>query len=423
MKRRVYLKLFPKQTKFVYSEALETLFLGGVGSGKTHAGGVRTLLMALRFPDEPGLIVANTYAQLRHSTLPPFFKVLELIGLDYHWSESKKEIAIYAGKKIIVRTYSLDKPGRVRGQTVPWIWVDEARDMSLDSYEELLKRCRGEREYLPISITTSPPELPHWLFDLFEGKCDGVNKFMIRVKTKENLFLSKTYVDRLTSTLSADKAAQELMAEWGIRGEKTFPYWGNDNITDYVYNETLPVFVTIDFGYRRPAIIVTQVPTFDLYEPEINIVDAWLPENKTTSDICYWLEKYKGKIAEFFGDPAGDSVNEMTHFTAVEEIKNKFPGVRFRYPTTPKQRSKPNGTEVLRRLILNAKGYRSLRISRDLVNKKPGEYTSVYMALKNLVYPKLETGRLDEKYFKDGTNDHPVDALRYQMVMQFYREN
>jgi len=28
----------------------------------------------------------------------------------------------------------------------------------------------------------------------------------------------------------------------------------------------------------------------------------------------------------------------------------------------------------------------------------------------------------DEKYFKDGTNDHPVDAFRYQAVIQFYRE-
>lgn len=53
---------------------------------------------------------------------------------------------------------------------------------------------------------------------------------------------------------------------------------------------------------------------------------------------------------------------------------------------------------------------------------KPGEYSSVYSEFKNLVYPKLETGRYDENYYKDGTNDHPVDSFRYQAVMQFYRE-
>jgi PBSX family phage terminase large subunit len=420
--RNVDINLYPKQAYFVGSESLMSLFMGGVGSGKTHAGAVKSLMLSLRFPNESGLIIANTYPQLRHSTLPPFFKILDEANIGYNWSEGKKELYIFAGKKLTIRTYSLDKPGRVRGQTVPWVWADEARDMTWDSFEELLKRTRGTRDYLPVFITTSPPEIPHWLYDTFEGKCDGVNRYMIKAYTTEDKYLSQTYTNRLFATLSAERVAQEIYAEWGVRGEKVFLNLGQHNITDIGYDPALPVFITIDFGYRRPAVIVSQVHSFDLYEPLIVIVDAWLPENKTTTDIAEWLTKYQGKIGGLFGDPSGDSANEMTHWTAVEEIKYKFPGVKFRYPSTHKQTSVPNGTEVLRRLVKNARGHVSLKINKDLVVLKPGEYASVYSALKNLVYPKLETGRYDEKYFKDGTNDHPVDALRYQAVMQFYRE-
>ena len=58
----------------------------------------------------------------------------------------------------------------------------------------------------------------------------------------------------------------------------------------------------------------------------------------------------------------------------------------------------------------------------DWIKNDNREYASVYSAFKNLVYQKFETGRYDERYFIDGTNDHTVKAFTYQAVMQFYRE-
>jgi hypothetical protein len=54
----------------------------------------------------------------------------------------------------------------------------------------------------------------------------------------------------------------------------------------------------------------------------------------------------------------------------------------------------------------------SLKINKELVILKSGEYASIYYAMKNLVYPKLETGRYDEKYFKDETNDQPSICVK-----------
>ncbi|MEJ2658183.1 MAG: hypothetical protein P8012_13485, partial [Desulfobacterales bacterium] len=158
---------------------------------------------------------------------------------------------------------------------------------------------------------------------------------------------------------------------------------------------------------------------FNPYRPSVRVVDGWLPENKTTEDLGHWLEKYRGRMAGIFCDPAGDAANEMTHYTAVEQLANTFPGVKIAYPTSMKQRSIQNGTELLRRLIRNAKGEVALQFSRSLVNKREGEYTSVFGAFRHLKYPEIGQKRVDDKYFKDGTNDHPVDAFRYGMVMQF----
>jgi hypothetical protein len=50
--RNVDINLYPKQAYFVGSEALMSLFMGGFGSGKTHAGVVKALMLSLRFLNE-----------------------------------------------------------------------------------------------------------------------------------------------------------------------------------------------------------------------------------------------------------------------------------------------------------------------------------------------------------------------------------
>jgi len=56
------------------------LFLAGVGSGKTHLGGV-IIYNLLQFPQLKGFIAANTYDQLNTSTFTRIAEVLTSFGM------------------------------------------------------------------------------------------------------------------------------------------------------------------------------------------------------------------------------------------------------------------------------------------------------------------------------------------------------
>ena len=68
------------QLQFLLSTLPELAFVGGIRSGKTWAGCSWVLMMLQRYPGCTGLVCANTYPQLRDSTLPTMFSVLDKWG-------------------------------------------------------------------------------------------------------------------------------------------------------------------------------------------------------------------------------------------------------------------------------------------------------------------------------------------------------
>ena len=63
MTNTLNLKLLPKQFDFYRDRSFASLFVGGVGSGKTWIGARKALHRALENPETLGLIAANTHAQ------------------------------------------------------------------------------------------------------------------------------------------------------------------------------------------------------------------------------------------------------------------------------------------------------------------------------------------------------------------------
>ena len=65
--RHATLRLFPRQMRFVKSAAPYPSYIGGIGSGKSFAGGAKVISRLGR--KELGMIAAPTYQMLRDSTL------------------------------------------------------------------------------------------------------------------------------------------------------------------------------------------------------------------------------------------------------------------------------------------------------------------------------------------------------------------
>jgi len=139
----INLRMSPKQFEFLSDETFLSLFVGGVGSGKTWIGARKAFYRAMRYPRAVGLIAANTHAQLHQSTLPQLWDAIREHGLadqkdfvynrhppDFWKTHSKfKEhngvISFRNGAQIVLKTLIVWQS--VLGLTLGWAWLDESR--------------------------------------------------------------------------------------------------------------------------------------------------------------------------------------------------------------------------------------------------------------------------------------------------------
>ena len=139
MSKEAKLFLSPAQANFVGSSSTYTLFCGGVGSGKTHAGAVWAMLMALQYPKTKGIITANSYSQLKKATLSKFFQILSENGVEYQYKSQDGVIMIGDTE---IYALSAEKYDLARGVEVGWIWSDECAFYKKEAFDVFLGRIR-----------------------------------------------------------------------------------------------------------------------------------------------------------------------------------------------------------------------------------------------------------------------------------------
>ncbi len=157
------------QAEFIMdTKTRHTGFVGGLGSGKTWSGSVKTVLYALGNSGCLILVCAPTYRQLRDSTMREFFSVLpnELIE---NFNKSEYELKLKNGTEVLFR--SLDNYDSIRGIQAAFIWIDEANLISLKAWRVVVGRLRQPGFPHRSAITTTPRgKTDNWLYDEYVTK-------------------------------------------------------------------------------------------------------------------------------------------------------------------------------------------------------------------------------------------------------------
>ena len=192
------------QYQFLRSPARYRAFVAGVGSGKTYAGVLASLVACQRA--ERGAIVAPTYPMLKDVVLPTFREIAE-DGID-----TLNKADLYAemgnGSKVLFR--SADKPERLRGTNLGWAWVDEAALVGEDTWDILLGRLRLDpgRAWL-----TTTPKGHNWVYDRFIDNPDDEHQ-TVRASTRDNPHLPDSYVESLEEQYTERFRRQEIEGEF-----------------------------------------------------------------------------------------------------------------------------------------------------------------------------------------------------------------
>ena len=159
------------QLDFINDMAKETVFAGGVGSGKTLSGAFKALVLSHAFPGTVGLVGRQTYRALEDTTkkvmvygddkpavIPP-----ELVE---HKSEAENRWVLKCGSEILFRSLESHNIEKLLSLNLGWVYVDELTETTMRLWLTLLGRLRhpvGPR----IAWGTTNPNGHDWVWKRF----------------------------------------------------------------------------------------------------------------------------------------------------------------------------------------------------------------------------------------------------------------
>lgn len=208
---KTLLKATDPQKVFWDDKAKFTAFIAGIGAGKTFAGACKALSMPA---NSVGMVLAPTFPMLRTASLRSFMDIARPAGLIRSFNKAEYEMTLVGNRTIYWR--SADKPDRLRGPNLGWIWLDEAAMMSKETWLIAIGRLRQSpgRAWM----TSTPRGTRHWLYELVKKSQISVT----HATSSSNFFNPEDFVTSVSGVGSADWQRQELMGEFVEPGGTLF---------------------------------------------------------------------------------------------------------------------------------------------------------------------------------------------------------
>lgn len=210
------------QEKFFKAGPQPTLFLGGVGAGKSYIGIMKMLYLLDEYPGSRGVIVRQRFNQLKKTTSATLWKMLPKDHVARR-NDNEGVVQLTNGSQLLLM--HLDKADSIENMKsleLNFAYVDQAEDVSSEAYDVLLERVgrwsgalkRGgwPSDWLYITETGEPipppyvfisaysPGYDHWITSRFwenGGERERYRKegyIYFTGSTRENPNLTKHYV-------------------------------------------------------------------------------------------------------------------------------------------------------------------------------------------------------------------------------------
>lgn len=333
-------KLLPKQREFIevpHDYSLDVaVYQGGFGSGKTFAGSLLGILLALKFPKIVGLVGALTFPMVRDTTLETYFEHLNNMGFkerkNYTYSKSESRISFKNGSKILFRHF--EQPSKLKSLNLGFVQIEEMSDVPESTFLMLLGRLRQKIQpqwqnfRYRLFGHTNPEECKGYIYKHFvEAK--NPNYRLIIAPTSQNVYLPDGFVDELKRLYDEDYYRANVLGEWvDTNTNLVVKDFDNENVFEANHNPLLPLHITCDFNVDPMCWIFAHKSDENVY-----FLDEIALENTTTAKACdVFYEKFKnheGKII-INGDASGDNRTCTSEYTNYVIIRKKLEAFGFK---------------------------------------------------------------------------------------------
>lgn len=306
------------------------VYQGGYGSGKTFAGSLLGILLALKFPGIRGLVGAQTYTLVRDTTLQTYFEHLDNFGFtegkDYDWSSSLQKLTFKNGSEILFRHF--DEPNKLKSLNLGFVEIEEMSDIPYDTFKMLLGRMRQKVKKSWKDFTyrifghTNPETCRGWVYKTFKEN-KSPNYRLISAPTTQNIYLPKGFCDELKKVYDEQYYNIFVLAQNGeYNNGLVIKDFSDENIKEITYQPEMDLHISCDFNVD-PMCWVFAHKTDD----KVFYFDEIAMENTTTAKACdEFYRRYpnhKGKII-VNGDASGDNRNCTSEYTNYVIINKKL---------------------------------------------------------------------------------------------------
>lgn len=306
------------------------VYQGGYGSGKTFAGSLLGILLALKFPGIRGLVGAQTYTLVRDTTLQTYFEHLDNFGFtegkDYDWSSSLQKLTFKNGSEILFRHF--DEPNKLKSLNLGFVEIEEMSDIPYDTFKMLLGRMRQKVKKSWKDFTyrifghTNPETCRGWVYKTFKEN-KSPNYRLISTPTTQNIYLPKGFCDELKKVYDEQYYNIFVLAQNGeYNNGLVIKDFSDENIKEITYQPEMDLHISCDFNVD-PMCWVFAHKTDD----KVFYFDEIAMENTTTAKACdEFYRRYpnhKGKII-VNGDASGDNRSCTSEYTNYVIINKKL---------------------------------------------------------------------------------------------------
>ena len=339
---------------FMREACLVRGLMGPVGSGKSSACCWELFRRACtQAPDNNGvrrsrwLIIRNTYAELKHTTLKTFQDWFppHLFGGSFTATPPMVQVMAFADVHAEFIFLALDHDADVRklkSFECTGAWVNEASEVSWQAIRTLVERCGrypskrdGGASWRGIIMDTNPPHDGHWWFKKFEEEQpEGWAVFKqpsgLSPDAENTENLPSDYYQQIVAASGGDQDLVDVMVHGKYGAIKVgHPVFG------HVWDERLhvaeptppdkhkPVIIGLDFGLTPAAVFLQQKPN-----------GVWHCYGELVPEGVMGAEQFAPVLAEvmatnfereqpfiLWGDPAGGQRNQADARTAFDVFK------------------------------------------------------------------------------------------------------
>lgn len=421
-------KLLDAQRKFLeipHSYSLDVaVYQGGYGSGKTFAGALLGILLALKFPGIRGLVGAQTYTLVRDTTLQTYFEHLDNMGFsqgkDYKWISAEQKLIFHNGSEILFRHF--DEPDKLKSLNLGFVEIEEMSDIPYDTFKMLLARMRqGIRKdwknfTYRIFGHTNPELQRGWVYKTFFDS-PPPNYRLICAPTTQNIYLPKGFCEELKQLYDEQYYNTFVLGQTGNYSQNlVVKDFSDENIKDIKYRDDFDVHISCDFNVDPMAWVLAHKT-----EDKVFYFDEIVLENTTTAKTCdefyHRYPNHKGNII-INGDASGDNRSCTSEYTNYVIIKKKLQSYGYDPDIKIKAFNPPikNRIAAFNAKIRNANGEISLYISPKCEKLLYNVYNLRYVEGSSKIDIPSYTQIKQSKELK--FLSHPFDAASY--LVDFY---